>query len=142
MTLGELIYVLERANPAKKVPHGFRNPHSYRGYYEQLAFEPCGETTVGEMLKAAKGALGQTFQGYKGGDFRMDQHTDVWIARYGECGDGMSHMLMCYMLGTVKQKCFRCDGTGEMVIPCNVCGGKRELDVFRKGAYDFPIEGT
>lgn len=99
MTLGELIQRLKEAPRDFRVPFGFHEPHSYRGYYDQLAFEPTTNVTVGEMLDAAESALGETFTGYKGGDYTMGEYTDVWIAHYGECGDGISHMLLDYMLG-------------------------------------------
>jgi len=99
MTLRELIKCLEAAEPDKVVPYGFDEPHSYRGYYDELAFEPTRDISVGEMLAAAKSAIGKTFKGYKGGDYVMKEYTDVWIARWGEEGDGISHMLMLYMLG-------------------------------------------
>ena len=102
MTLGELIERLKKADPDKVVPKGWNNPHSYRGYYECLAFEPADNVTVGEMLKCAEDSLGKTFQGWKGGDFKMYEFTDVYIAYEGDCGDGISHLLLDYMLGEVK----------------------------------------
>jgi hypothetical protein len=71
MTLNELIRYLEKEDPKKVVAIGFNNPHSYRGYYEDLAFEPAKNITVGEMLDCAKGALGKTYEGYKGGEYKM-----------------------------------------------------------------------
>jgi hypothetical protein len=87
MTLGELIAALEAADPTKVVPHGFTNPHSYRGYYDQLAFEPARNVTVEAMLDDARSALGTTYQGWKGGEFEMDEHTDCWLASEGSTSD-------------------------------------------------------
>lgn len=101
MTLGELIKTLEKANPDKVVPIGFKHPHCYRGYYEQLAFEPARNVTVGSMLECAKSAVGQTFEGYKGGDYTMDNYTRVWLAEYGDTGESIGPTLMRYMLGDV-----------------------------------------
>lgn len=98
VTLGELIQALERCDPDKIVRHGFGRPHSYRGYYEQLAFEPMGNRAVVEILADAKAALGATFMGYKGGEYRMDDWTDVWLANYGECGETIGPVLLDYML--------------------------------------------
>jgi hypothetical protein len=104
MCLRDLIERLERADPNRKVPKGFHEPHSYRGIYEDLAFEPTENITVGEMLAAAKSALGKTFEGYKGGDYEMDWHTDVWIAYEGSGnGEMIGNMLLDYMLGEVKE---------------------------------------
>ena len=86
MTLGELINELKKMDVNKTVPVGFGSPHSYRGYYEDLAFEPAENVTIGSMLTHAESALGKTFQGYKGGDYVMEDYTTVWIANYGESG--------------------------------------------------------
>lgn len=102
MMLGELIEYLEKEDPDKVVPLGFRQPDSYRGYYDQLAFEPVKNITVGAMLACAKEAMGKTYQGYKGGDFEMHQYTDVWLACWGECGEGIGETLLDYMMGKVK----------------------------------------
>jgi len=40
MMLSDIIETLEKYDPATIVPLGFGEPHSYRGYYDQLAFEP------------------------------------------------------------------------------------------------------
>src|SRR3954453_3722902 len=100
MALGKLIKFLEGYPPETKVPMGFGEPHSFRGYYEDVAFEPVADTTVGEMLAHAKSALGKTFQGYKGGDFQMNEYTYCWIANYGETSDDkIGYILLNYMVG-------------------------------------------
>lgn len=99
MTLSELIKRLESEPLDKNVPIGFGHPHSYRGFYEDLAFEPVTDTTVGDMLTAAKYALGKTFTGYKGGEFRMGAYTDVWLAHYGRCGETIGPLLLSFILG-------------------------------------------
>lgn len=86
-SLGELITALENFHPARTVPVGIANPHSFRGDYSELAFEPAPASTVAEMLTVAKSALGRTFQGWKGGDYVMDEHTPVWFEMEGS-GDG------------------------------------------------------
>ena len=86
VTLGALIRYLESLPPDQSVAEGFGHPHSYRGYYEDLAFEPVSGTTVQEMLDAARSAFGKTFHGYKGGEFVMGENTDCWLAPYGTTG--------------------------------------------------------
>jgi hypothetical protein len=86
MTLGELIGLLEDVPPEAVARPGFEGAHSYRGFYEDLAFEPTGETTAREMLKETKWALGQTFEGWKGGDYVMDKDVGVWISERGSAG--------------------------------------------------------
>jgi len=83
ITLGELIEYLADLDQSAVLPRGFYNPHSYRGYYDQLAFEPVNQITVGEMLGAARSALNRRFIGYKGGEFWMSEPTPAWIAFYG-----------------------------------------------------------
>lgn len=103
MTLGELIETLEGADPDLVVPWGFTNPHSYRGYYEQLAFSPASNVTIGAMLADAKSALNATFQGWKGGDYTMHKHTDCWIAIEGQSdGELIGPVLLRYMLAAAK----------------------------------------
>jgi hypothetical protein len=87
MTLGGLIARLEQM-PADTQVEGVDHPHSYRGYYSDLAFEPREQRmNAGDLLTACKGAMGQVFEGYKGGDFVMGALTPVWIADYGCCGE-------------------------------------------------------
>jgi len=102
MTLGALINKLEEYPREQVVVKGFKNPHSYRGYYEQLAFEPADNTTVGEMLDSARSALGETFPGWKGGDFEMGEYTDCHLANWGKCGEEMGPVLLGYMLGEYR----------------------------------------
>ena len=98
MTLGELIEELKRHDRNKIVPMGFHHPHSYRGYYDQLAFEPARNITVGEMLNCAQEALNTTYPGWKGGDFTMGESTEVWLADEGDCGEIIGPELLNYML--------------------------------------------
>ena len=86
MTLGKLIKALE-AMPAGAQVSNINGAHSYRGYYDDLAFER-GEGTqpASELLAKCRDAMGRVFDGYKGGDFVMHENTPVWIAEYGNCG--------------------------------------------------------
>jgi hypothetical protein len=93
MNLGEVIEKLKQCNPDKPVlidtgekPRSFQ---SYRGYYSDLAIdfdEEEKETTVAELLQMAEAANGETFTGYKGGDFTMSRSTPVWVSEYGTTG--------------------------------------------------------
>lgn len=97
MILEELIEQLEEYNPDTEVRLGFGHPHSYRGDYCCLAFEPVENTTMGDMLEAAKSAMGRTFTGYKGGEYTMNEWTACYLASYGCCGEGIGHILLQYM---------------------------------------------
>jgi hypothetical protein len=98
MTLGEFIRQLEaqpQENPivsdTGEMVGGFS---SYRGYYEDLAIVPAQATniladdrtpltTVGAVLAEAEACIGRTFQGWKGGDYTMEAHADLWFAQEG-----------------------------------------------------------
>lgn len=86
-TLGQLIETLKELPQDKIAADGIGRPHSYRGYYDELAFEPVQNVSVADMLAAAKDALGATYRGYKGGTYKMGEWTPVWLAHYGECGE-------------------------------------------------------
>lgn len=94
LTLDGLISVLAAADQSAIVqfsdgsyPGG---EHSYRGYYDDLAFSPSAASkTVAELLKQASAARGETYEGYKGGDFVMDGDTPLWCAGYGDCGEAI-----------------------------------------------------
>lgn len=62
------------------------NPHSYRGYYSDLAFESADSAPlVEEFLTVCNSTLSSTLTGYKGGDFIMDERTPLWASEYGTC---------------------------------------------------------
>ncbi|MFB7592381.1 hypothetical protein [Streptomyces sp. NPDC056169] len=99
MTLDELITALDVADPTLVLPHGFTNPHSYRGYYDELAFEPATDVPVADMLADARSALGATYTGWKGGDFVMRGYTDCWLAEEGSAGgETLGPLLLQFML--------------------------------------------
>lgn len=104
LSLSELIATLEREDPEQVLPFGFAHPHSYRGYYECLAFEPAWNVKVGDMLRDAARSLGSTFYGWKGGEFKMLADTDCYLAYEGECGEELGKTLLGFMLGRVPVK--------------------------------------
>ncbi len=98
LTLGELIAKLEKFSPGRPVRAYYDgNPDavslgeigSYRGYYEDLAFEPTilalEPKSVGDVLTMARSAMGRDFEGYKGGDYPASEHTALWLSNYGHC---------------------------------------------------------
>lgn len=98
MILSDIIKTLEKYDTATFVPLGFGEPHSYRGYYDQLAFEPVKNTTIGKMLAAAKEAEGATYTGYKGGEYMMTGNTGCHLANWGYSGEEISPELLLLML--------------------------------------------
>ena len=85
LTLGALIAALE-AMPDAMVAN-LRDANSYRGYYIDLYFRRHdGTRPAAELLAECKAAMGQVFNGYKGGEYVMGALTPLWIATYGCCG--------------------------------------------------------
>ncbi|MDP2652088.1 MAG: hypothetical protein Q8O94_03050 [bacterium] len=99
MILRELIEFLEKQDLEQVVPLGFTSPHSYRGTYRELAFEPAPQVKIKEMLKDARSAVGSTYSGWKGGEYTMEEISDVYLAKRGECGEEIGTILLNYMIG-------------------------------------------
>ena len=65
-------------------------PHSYRGYYSDLSFGASEEpVTASDFLRRCRSAVGETYEGYKGGDFIMGHDTPLWAAPWGCTGDAI-----------------------------------------------------
>ncbi|MFZ4266535.1 hypothetical protein [Streptomyces arboris] len=86
MTLDDLLTALGHADQALILPNGFNNPHSYRGYYDELAFEPAENISVADMAAAGWAAMDETFEGYKGGQYTMTGDTNCWMSYEGSSG--------------------------------------------------------
>lgn len=99
MKLKEIIEILQALPPNQKVKSGFCCPHSYRGHYRDLAFEPCKDTTVGKMLAEAQSAVGAHYTGWKGGEFLMTDTTPCYLAVVGYLGIPITSQLLYQMLG-------------------------------------------
>ena len=104
LTLGELIAKIEAvvkkgykchdgSEPTVRYDFEYLFPttiDSWRGSYAELAlnFETSGEELpVSKFLELLKSAVGKTFEGYKGGDFAMDENTPIWVANYSHSGN-------------------------------------------------------
>lgn len=93
LRLGALIALLEQRPADNSVSFDFcglmpAGVRSYRGYYDHLAIGHTADCpahpTVATLIRELRGAVGQIFEGYKGGSFRMDENTPVWVSNYGE----------------------------------------------------------
>lgn len=98
-TLGELISMLSSRPAEGTVQFDFSglNPgsfHSWRMDYSQLCLDTRGQWPVktGSLLAQAQEAIGQTFQGWKGGDYTMSEETSIVVAHPGDPGG-------CYAYG-------------------------------------------
>lgn len=99
--LGELIAKLEAIlDRTKEVVFDFDGMiptelDSWRGSYCELAIgydSSATPPTLEKFLEMLKGAVGKTYEGYKGGDFVMGKATPVWIANYGRsCVESASY---------------------------------------------------
>jgi hypothetical protein len=102
LALGEIIAKLEAIpDQAKAVLYVFEYAYpttlaSWRGAYQELALgfqvtvgHNLGQEdpTVASILIECRSALGQTFEGWKGGDFVMSEATPVWVANPGNSGN-------------------------------------------------------
>ena len=100
MTLGEIIERLGKEDPNRIVPLGWDDSYSWRGSYAELAVRPAKNVTIGAMIKVLRDSNGRTFTGYKGGEFRMSEYTDVYLDLYGECpGNRIGFYLLEFILG-------------------------------------------
>lgn len=93
ITIGELIEALEQAD-SKSLPvltshapdKSVECPHSYRGYYSDLALEPSSTIANVETVLNFMKDVEDTYEtGYKGGDYLMDRDVPVWISNQGDC---------------------------------------------------------
>lgn len=87
--IGELINKLLEQEPHHVVTFdsgGYPGkPHSWRGYYHWLAFEATDERIdVAEFVALLKSCIGREFTGYKGGEYKMDEHTLLYHSEWGE----------------------------------------------------------
>ena len=87
MTISDLLGRLSELQPDLLI-EGLGEPHSYRGYYSDLALARLGKSISVAALEETVGeVLGAELIGYKGGEFLMDEGTPVWVASYGSCGN-------------------------------------------------------
>jgi hypothetical protein len=84
MTLGSLIKRLEKLPQNVVVAKGFGAPMSWRGVYAEVAFPPNENVMIADMLKHAISAVGATFTGYKGGEYKMYLGTNCHLEKYSE----------------------------------------------------------
>lgn len=63
---------------------------SWRGSYDELALHYTNEgdaCTVADLIDVLERAIGKEFHGYKGGTYRMDKNTPVWVSNWGEAAE-------------------------------------------------------
>ena len=78
MTLKEFRDHIDQLEDGTIFTHGISLPFSWRGNYEEVAFEVLDTMSQKEdMLKAIAQAYTETFYGYKGGEFTFEDDTPV-----------------------------------------------------------------
>lgn len=66
----------------------FMSPHSYRGWYNELAFEYCDfPLTVSAIKQSVCRAYMEVFTGWKGGEYTYDDKTPIHLSRQGDTND-------------------------------------------------------
>lgn len=65
---------------------------SWRGSYDELSLDfdmqKDAETMpVTKFFNLLKGAMGNSFTGYKGGEYTMDKNTPIWVDNYGHANN-------------------------------------------------------
>lgn len=61
--------------------------YSYRGYYEDLALgysDKYTDIAVWVLRTKLIDSIGKLYIGYKGGEYKMDENTKLWVANCGE----------------------------------------------------------
>lgn len=105
MKLGEVIQRLAAENGDLVLPYGIEHPHSYRGYYERLAFELDREqpSTIDDWLALLRSVDGRTFQGWKGGEYVMGLDSLVYIANEGDTGEPITKLWLDALIALAKK---------------------------------------
>lgn len=99
VVLGDIIDAFAKLDPNAILPIGLGEPHSYRGDYMDLAFEAVTDAKVSDVLDILRACVGETFEGYKGGDYRMDRSSWCWIAMHGYSGgDHIGPVLLHFLV--------------------------------------------
>jgi hypothetical protein len=96
--LSDIAEAFAELDPDLILPIGIAEPHSYRGYYAELAVELTGPMRAGDIADMLHGCVGRTFQGYKGGNYTMYSSTDVYIAEYGRAGGDLIGPVLLHFL--------------------------------------------
>lgn len=97
MNIKQLIQCLNEYDYDDVVENILHNPHSYRGYYEELALERSNQNgTVGELIQLLESCIGKTYTGYKGGEYIMKPESIVNVSDYGTTGGEVVDVFKVY----------------------------------------------
>lgn len=81
---------IESFPDGKQFKFGISQPFSWRGSYDEVAFSILEQPmTKEEILAKIELAYTETFKGYKGGQYKYNDHTDIHFENdYGSYTDG------------------------------------------------------
>lgn len=92
LKLGQLLEQLRKHDAVRDIAFDFcglapAGLHSYRGFYEDLALDYDSDIypTVGAVATELEEAIGKTFTGYKGGEYRMGEDSTLWVSEHNRC---------------------------------------------------------
>ena len=90
MELKEFKQQIEQAEAGKTFDYGISEPFSWRGIYNEVAFEILEQPmTRDEILANIEKAYTGTFYGYKGGEYTYEDYTEVHFEEdASRCTDG------------------------------------------------------
>ena len=87
MTIGGAILALDKMSKEKPIVYADgkapSEAMSYRGYYSDLAFDDQSGATVAHVLAQLEKVHHTELEGYKGGEYMMDDKTPIWRSEYG-----------------------------------------------------------
>ena len=81
--INDLYFLKSAFGESYNLPYALVNPHSYRGIYQDLAFEIAVNVNIVKALETAEYPIGRYFEGYKGGWYEMKYSTRIHVARWG-----------------------------------------------------------
>lgn len=87
--LGDLKAVLRAIDEDVLLDFGFSDPHSYRGMYDCVSFEPSPSRPTKDLVQEVFKALQDTYTGWKGGEFNYTENTPVFFTYEGCVEDGV-----------------------------------------------------
>jgi hypothetical protein len=101
--LGAVIKQLKKLPKETVFMYGFHEPHSYRGYYEQVAFEPLNIATAEALLMSCEAAMEGVYIGWKGGEYTYDCSSVFNIAHKGTTSPRSTYTLfLAELMGYMK----------------------------------------
>lgn len=74
----EELRVDERPKPFEMAYIGYYEPGVHGVWLKRSA-------TVCDLVDGLTQAIGTVFEGYKGGQYEMRHHTDLWVSEWGDC---------------------------------------------------------